>query len=42
MEPLQGVENDIARKNYVLSSFNSCPGIKTLNHIGASQLKYLL
>ena len=34
MEPLQGVENDIARKNYVPSSFkNSCPGIKTLNHI---------
>ena len=34
MEPLQRVENDIARKNYVPSSFkNSCPGIKTLNHI---------
>ena len=32
MEPLQGIENDIARKNYVPSfSKNSCPGIKTLN-----------
>ena len=28
MEPLQGVENDIDRKNYA-----PCPGIKTLNHI---------
>ena len=38
MEPLQGVENDIARKNYVPSSFrNTCPRIKTLNHIGARQ-----
>ena len=34
MESLQGVGNDIDRKNYVLNSFkNSCPGIKTLNHI---------
>ena len=43
MEPLQEVENDIARKKYVPSSImNCCPGIKTLNHIEASQLKYLL
>ena len=39
MEPLQGVENDIARKNYVPSSFkNSCPGIKMLNHIENSRI----
>ena len=40
MESLQGVENDIAQKTYVPSSFkNSCPGINILR---ASQLKYLL
>ena len=40
MEPLQGVENDIARKNYVSSSFkNSCPGIKKLNHIESKPVK---
>ena len=40
MEPLQGVENDITRKNYVPSSFkNSCPGIKMLNHIESKPVK---
>ena len=40
MEPLQGVENDIALKNYVSSSFkNSCPGIKMLNHIESKPVK---
>ena len=40
MEFLQGVENDIARKNYVLSSFmNFCPGIITLNHIESEPVK---
>ena len=40
MEPLQGVENDIARKNYVSRSFkNACPGIKTLNHIESEPVK---
>ena len=35
-----GVENDIARKNYVSSSFkDSCPGIKTLNHIESKPVK---
>ena len=34
MEPLQGVENYVTRKNYVPSSFkNSSSGIKMLNHI---------
>ena len=34
---LQGVENDITRKNYVPSSLkNSCPGIKMLNLIESS------
>ena len=34
MEPLQGVENDIDRKNYAPSSFDDyCPGIETLNPI---------
>ena len=38
--PLQGVENDIARKNYIPSSFmNSCAGIKTLNHIESKPVK---
>ena len=37
-----GVENDIARKNYVSSSFkDSCPGIKTLNHIESKPVKVL-
>ena len=40
MEPLQGVENGIARKNYVPSSFkNSCPGVRTLNHIESEPVK---
>ena len=40
MEPLQRVENDIARKNYVPSSSkNSCPGIKSLNHIESEPVK---
>ena len=40
MESLQGVENDIAQKNYVISSFkNSCPGIITLNHIESEPVK---
>ena len=39
VHPLQGVEN-IARKNYVPSSSkNSCPGIKTLNHIESEPVK---
>ena len=37
---MQGVENDIARKNYVPSSFkNSCPGVRTLNHIESEPVK---
>ena len=37
---LQGVENDITRKNYVPSSFkNSCPGIKMLNDIESKPVK---
>ena len=40
MEPLQGVENDIAQKNYVPSTFkNSCPDIKILNHIESELVK---
>ena len=40
MEPLQRVDNDIVRKNYVSSSLKtSCPGIKTLNHIKSESVK---
>ena len=43
MESSQGVENNIARKNYVPSSCkNCCPGIKTLNHIESEPVKVVV
>ena len=36
---LQGVENDITRKNYVPSFKNSCPGIKMLSLIESKPVK---